>query len=182
MSNAAFPWLLAFSQTLLYLQFLECLFWIKNDTFLLRVFDMNQIALLQVWWSEASVQREKMFIYRSVKNLELLVRTFLKEAMVERLTFGILAPRPPRSADKSDVESNGLPVRQTPRGYNNLYSDIEYLIDLKPPLYINISVWKGRRIRNLQKKEGISKNCKTSILGQLDIISSAWLLTSRLIK
>ena len=89
-----------------------------------------------------------------------MVRTFLKEAMVERLTFGILAPRPPRSADKSDVESNGLPVRQTPRGYNNLYSDIEYLIDLKPSLYINIPIWKGRRIRNLQKKKVYQKIVK----------------------
>ena len=35
---------------------------------------------------------------------------FNKKAMVERVKIGILAPRPSRSANKGDFESNGFPV------------------------------------------------------------------------
>ena len=59
-----------------------------------------------------------MFVHRSVKYLELFGKNvFVEEAMVERLKFGILAPCQPRSANKGDVGSNGLSVRQTPREY-----------------------------------------------------------------
>ena len=37
--------------------------------------------------------------------------------MVIKINFRIFAPRPPISANKGDVASNGLPVRWTPRGY-----------------------------------------------------------------
>ena len=73
--------------------------------------------------------------------------------MVERVRFGILAPRPPRSANKGDVESNGLPVRQTPREYKECILRFEYLIDPKPHRYINTNkkiLFLGKFMRNIK--------------------------------
>ena len=61
--------------------------------------------------------------------------------------FGILAPRPPQSANKEDVKSTGLLVRQAPKDTQNLYLDFEYPIALKQPLDIDISIWKVRCIK-----------------------------------
>ena len=62
-----------------------------------------------------------------------------------------------------------------------IYTQI-YLIDPKPPLDINISIWSACRkfakkttTQKQNKTESISKFCKTSILWHTDIISSVWL-------
>ena len=136
---------------------------------------LNQIALLQMWWSEAIVQREKVFVHHSVKNLKLFgKKVFIKEAMVERVRFEILAPRPPRSANKGDVKSNGFPVRQTPRGYKETI--LRYW---KPDCPLVTAWYKYIYMERSAYRKFANKTGGVSILGHKDIIRSA---TSRLIK
>ena len=89
--------------------------------------------------------------------MKLLGKNFFWRSHGWKSEIRILAPRPPRSTNIGDVESNGITVRQTWK-YENPYSDIEYLIDPKPPLDINISKWKDKSIGNLQKKKKKKKN------------------------